>query len=155
MPQSSCDKSKKIHQHSLFKTSIRCIDKQESIDKQAFSENVHPPSDTKSNPYPNQECARILENEHFNCDGQKEKPQLNLLEAPQHSSPPQIFPILGNVRPNISQRRHVGNCFERLPMDPFMFNHFNGQPLLGLSNNMYMHDIHCPPQVLMPVPGAG
>jgi len=36
-----------------------------------------------------------------------------------------------------------------------MFDHFNGPPMRGLPGGLFVPDMPGPPQVLMPVPGAG
>ena len=48
-----------------------------------------------------------------------------------------------------------GGPFEGGPMEPPMFDHFNGPPLRGLPGGLFVPDMPGPPQVLMPVPGAG
>lgn len=155
MPQNSNDKSRKTHRDSLSKISTRCIDKQESFDKQTSNAESHPPTDIKCILHTNEECMRVIENEPFNYDGQKEGSQLNTLEAPKHSPVPQFFHGIGSARPCLPPKRQLGGCFEHLPIDPFMFDHFNGPPLQGIADNMYMPNISRPPEVLMPIPGAG
>jgi hypothetical protein len=48
-----------------------------------------------------------------------------------------------------------GGHFDGDSLDAPMFDRFNGPPMHGLPGGLFVPDMPGPPQVLMPVPGAG
>nr|XP_024398983.1 serrate RNA effector molecule-like isoform X3 [Physcomitrium patens] len=69
--------------------------------------------------------------------------------------PPRDYPLGAGGPPFEGGGPAQGGPFEGGPMEPPMFDHFNGPPVRGLPGGLFVPDMPGPPQVLMPVPGAG
>nr|XP_024389259.1 serrate RNA effector molecule-like isoform X1 [Physcomitrium patens]XP_024389260.1 serrate RNA effector molecule-like isoform X1 [Physcomitrium patens] len=156
LQQNSGGKSREHRRPSIFGPSIDDVVDQKNSDKQRPSTEVHQSRDTKFIPRTDEvfeECSKVRDDEQFERDG-LEKSQF-YREKSEHSSPPRVFLPLRTARPSLFGGRHLGSCFERVSMEPLMFDHFSDSPFHGLPGDLIVPDIPCPPQVLMPVPGAG
>lgn len=94
------------------------------------------------------------EEQRFERGGREEEARFDR-GAPEHSPPTHEFPPMGAGGPPFEGGGPQGGRFEGGPMEPPMFDHFNGPPLRGLPGGLFVPDMPGPPQVLMPVPGAG
>ncbi|CAM6030890.1 unnamed protein product [Sphagnum balticum] len=94
-------------------------------------------------------------NHNFDRGGREEEPQFDR-GAPEHSPGPHDFPPLGGGAPPYKGGgQPQAGPFEGDPLGAPMFDHFNGPPMRGLPGGLFVPDMPGPPQVLMPVPGAG
>jgi hypothetical protein len=91
----------------------------------------------------------------FDRGGREEEPQFDR-GAPEHSPGSHDFPPLGGGAPPYEGGgQPQAGPFEGDPLGAPMFDHFNGPPMRGLPGGLFVPDMPGPPQVLMPVPGAG
>ncbi|CAK9864738.1 unnamed protein product [Sphagnum jensenii] len=91
----------------------------------------------------------------FDRGGREEEPRFDR-GAPEHSPGSHDFPPLGGGAPPYEGGgQPQAGPFEGDPLGAPMFDHFNGPPMRGLPGGLFVPDMPGPPQVLMPVPGAG
>ncbi|KAG0576174.1 hypothetical protein KC19_5G060800 [Ceratodon purpureus] len=118
----------------------------------------HPPRDGRFGPRNGERFEQGSgpreEEQRFERGGRDEKARFDR-GGPEHTPPPRDYPLGAGGPPFEGGGPAQGGPFEGGPMEPPMFDHFNGPPLRGLPGGLFVPDMPGPPQVLMPVPGAG
>lgn len=120
----------------------------------------HPPRDGRFGPRNGERFEqgtgnREDEQQRFEWGGGRDDKARFDRGGPEHTPPPRDYPLGAGGPPFEGGGPAQGGPYEGGPMEPPMFDHFNGPPLRGLPGGLFVPDMPGPPQVLMPVPGAG
>jgi hypothetical protein len=125
-----------------------------------WAPSEHPPRDGRFGPRNGERFEqgtgnRDDEQQRFERGGGRDDKARFDRGGPEHTPPPRDYPLGAGGPPFEGGGPAQGGPFEGGPMEPPMFDHFNGPPLRGLPGGLFVPDMPGPPQVLMPVPGAG
>ncbi|CAK9208111.1 unnamed protein product [Sphagnum troendelagicum] len=149
-----------VHKHLKLKHSDLVSDvvakAREELYFQNYMSDPEAPGTTQAvSSQPGQGPGVREEEPRFDRGGREEEPRFDR-GGPEHSPGPRDFPPLGGgIPPYEGGGQPQAGHFDGDSMDAPMFDRFNGPPMHGLPGGLFVPDMPGPPQVLMPVPGAG
>ncbi|CAM6034641.1 unnamed protein product [Sphagnum compactum] len=149
-----------VHKHLKLKHSDLVSDAVAKVREELYFQNYmsdpDAPGTTQAvSSHPGQGPGVRDDEPRFDRGGREEEPRFDR-GAPEHSPGPHDFPPLGGGAPPYEGGgQPQAGPFEGDPLGAPRFDHFNGPPMRGLPGGLFVPDMPGPPQVLMPVPGAG
>ncbi|CAK9204840.1 unnamed protein product [Sphagnum troendelagicum] len=149
-----------VHKHLKLKHSDLVSDAVAKVREELYFQNYmsdpDAPGTTQAvSSHPGQGPGVRDDEPRFDRGGHEEEPRFDR-GAPEHSPGSHDFPPLGGSAPPYEGGgQPQAGPFEGDPLGAPMFDHFNGPPMRGLPGGLFVPDMPGPPQVLMPVPGAG
>ncbi|CAK9262239.1 unnamed protein product [Sphagnum jensenii] len=149
-----------VHKHLKLKHSDLVSDAVAKVREELYFQNYmsdpDAPGTTQAvSSHPGQGPGVRDDEPRFDRGGREEEPRFDR-GAPEHSPGSHDFPPLGGGAPPYEGGgQPQAGPFEGDPLGAPMFDHFNGPPMRGLPGGLFVPDMPGPPQVLMPVPGAG